>query len=552
MRNVERGRTPWGWAAAAALAVVIVGCQEAPVGPRPQAEIVDGAHNSGNEHFYFLPPMVKAPSYSGTFDPTAAPEVHVCEWSGTACGAEIAVFTTTTGDGSEIVRMEPGDEQYIVNWHTAASNLDPAKTYRIRVTVGSRELGHADVDVVTTGKELKNVNTNEYIALLDDRTLPIKFRIEDGAIPAEERGVVAAGYYHTCALAVGGAAYCWGYNGYGQLGNGSPSGYSAVPVPVSGGHVFTALATGANHSCGLDEAGAAWCWGYGGAGNLGNGTTTYNQLTPVPVSGGHVFVEIVAGAHQNCGRTATGEAWCWGYNYYGQVGVGTGFNYYTTPQLVYGGYAFQSLGAGEYHTCGVTTEGAALCWGYNGNGEVGNGTVAASPYGVLTPTAVTGGHAFASIDVGGYHTCALEPTGAAWCWGYNYFGSVGNGATTTTYPYGVLAPAQVAGGLQFASLTAGEYHACGLDGAGAAWCWGYNAYGQLGDGTTLSSSQPVSVSGGNTFAMLDAGLYQTCGITVLGAAKCWGHNGYGQLGTGGFTQSLTPVGVTGGLTFETP
>jgi alpha-tubulin suppressor-like RCC1 family protein len=528
--------------------LTLAACAETRDPVDPSVQIVDGAHNSGNTHFYFLPPMVSSPFYTGNFDPTASPEVQICEWTGTACGAMIATFSMTTGTGSEIVRMEPGEEQYIVNWHTDRYNLDAAKTYRIRILIGASELGHADVDVVNTGRELKNVNTNEYIALLDDRTLPIKFRVEEGAIPAEERGVVASGYYHTCALALGGAAYCWGYGAYGQLGNGA-YGNSALPVAVAGAHVFTALAAGANHSCGLDASGAVWCWGYGGAGSLGNGTTTYTQATPVLVSGGHVFEELVTGAYQVCGRTAAGDAWCWGYNGYGQVGVGTFVGVYTTPQLVSGGNAFQSLGAGEYFTCGVTTAGAGLCWGYNGNGQLGNGTAGAA---VPAPTAVAGGVTFASIDVGGYHACALEPSGAAWCWGYNYVGSVGNGTWSTAYPYGVTTPAQVVGGLQFTSLTAGEYHSCGLDGSGTAYCWGYNIYGQLGSGSTANAAQPVQVSGSDRFAMLDAGLYHTCGITTLGGAKCWGWNAYGQLGTGSNTDVIVPTGVAGGLTFETP
>ncbi len=528
--------------------VAAAACTEQSDPAAPLAEIMDGAHNDGNQHFYFLPPMVRTPFYTGTFDPMVAPEVEICEWTGSACGAVIATFTTTTGAGSEIVRMEPGEEQYIVNWHTNRYNLDATKTYRIRVLVGSHVLGHADVDVVNTGKELRNVNTNEYIALLDDRTLPIKFRIEEGAIPSEERGVVASGYSHTCALAVGGAAYCWGYNGYGQLGSGSLAS-STLPVAVAGGHVFTALATGANHSCGLKADGSAWCWGYGAAGSLGNGTTSSYQTTPVPVSGGHVFEELVTGAYQVCGRTAAGVAHCWGYNYYGQVGTGSLPYYYVVPQPVSGGHAFQSLGAGEYTTCGVTTGGAALCWGYGGSGQMGNGGLASfNP----TPLSVSGGHVFASIDVGGYHVCALQESGDTWCWGYNYVGSVGNGTVTTTSPYAITIPAQVVGGLQFASLTAGEYHSCGLDATGAAFCWGHNYYGQLGNGTGVNATQPVAVAGGNSFAAVDAGLYHTCGITTLGAAKCWGYNGSGQLGTGNYILSPLPAGVAGPLTFEVP
>src|SRR2546425_167853 len=159
---------------------------------RPSFEIMDGAHSGGNRHFYFLPPLVSAPSPTGTFDASQLPEVRICAGAGGACGAVVADFTMTDGSGSETVRVNTTDQEYAVNWHTDRFDLDPALTYRVRVLVESTELGHVDVDLVSSGKELKNVNTGEFIPLLDGRTLPIKFRIEQGAVDAgrsEERRV---------------------------------------------------------------------------------------------------------------------------------------------------------------------------------------------------------------------------------------------------------------------------------------------------------------------------------------------------------------------------
>jgi hypothetical protein len=160
----------------------------------PALEILDGAHNGGNEHFFFLPPMVPQPSYSGVFDATLSPVVQICEWTATACVSPlVAEFTMTTGSGSETVRMVPEDEHYIVNWHTDQLRLDAVKTYRIRVLVAGIELGYADVDLVNSGKEAKNVNTGEYLPLIDGRTLPIKFRIEKAsAIIGPEGGTLRA------------------------------------------------------------------------------------------------------------------------------------------------------------------------------------------------------------------------------------------------------------------------------------------------------------------------------------------------------------------------
>jgi hypothetical protein len=149
--------------------------------PDPGSIISDGA-NEGNDRFFFLPPMVPNPVVSGAFDATLSPVVEICEWDGAACAAIIANYDMTTGAGSETVRVMPADEHYIVNWHTDEFGLDAAVTYRILVAVGGIELGYADVDVVNNGNELKNVETDDFVALKDGRTLAIKFRIEEGAV----------------------------------------------------------------------------------------------------------------------------------------------------------------------------------------------------------------------------------------------------------------------------------------------------------------------------------------------------------------------------------
>jgi hypothetical protein len=170
--------------AQAALLVAVAACAgdvTAPAAPGdagPAEVISDAAHAGTVPGFYFLPPMVSNPSYSGTFDGGLQPRVEICEMAGATCGPVIAQYTTTSGTGGQVVTV--GSSSYQVNWHTNQFNLDPAKTYRISVFVGTFRLGFADVDVVSSGKELKNVDTQQYIPLQDDRTLPIKFRIETG------------------------------------------------------------------------------------------------------------------------------------------------------------------------------------------------------------------------------------------------------------------------------------------------------------------------------------------------------------------------------------
>src|SRR2546425_653085 len=163
----------------------------------------------------------------------------------------------------------------------------------------------------------------------------------------------------------------------------------------------------------------------------------------------------------------------------------------------------------------------------------------------MTPAAVSGGLTFAGVSGGTLYTCGVTTSGAAYCWGINNYGQGGNGTTT----YSFLTPVAVSGGLTFTVVSAASLHTCGVTTSGAAYCWGQNGYGQLGNGTTTSSTTPVAVSGGLTFAAVSAVLLHTCGVTTSGAAYCWGYNGCGELGNGTTTSSGTPVAVSGGLTF---
>lgn len=309
---------------------------------------------------------------------------------------------------------------------------------------------------------------------------------------------------------------------------------------------FALLSTGNVHTCGVTAAGAAWCWGYDADGELGGGTTNF-AASPVAVTGGHLFASVTTGVDHSCGLAAGGAAWCWGRNSSGQLGDGTGTGS-AVPVAVSGSLSFANVSAGIMHTCGATTGGAAYCWGYNQAGELGNGSNAQS----LAPVAVSGGLSFTQVSAGtnyddagnGSQTCGVTTTGAVYCWGYNHFGQLGNGTTTSS-----STPVAISSALAFASVSAGNLYSCAVTTAGAAWCWGSNVYGQLGNGTTTSSTTPVLVAGGHVFQSLSARGYHTCGVTTGGAAWCWGFNGAGELGNGTTTSSSVPTLVSGSLHF---
>jgi alpha-tubulin suppressor-like RCC1 family protein len=345
---------------------------------------------------------------------------------------------------------------------------------------------------------------------------------------------LAAGLWHTCGVLSGGAAYCWGSNSDYQLAHGTGAG-SSTPVAVTGGLAFASLTAGDFHTCGLTSGGTAYCWGDDSYGELGDGSTGLRSA-PVPVAGGLTFVALTAGGSHTCGLTSGGTAFCWGDNGSGDLGDGSTTTR-SSPIAVTGGLTFATLIAGFEHTCGLTAGGAAYCWGSNYNGELGNGSNDILAH--TTPVPVAGGLTFASLTAGWYHTCGVTSSGAAYCWGYNTIDpQLGDSSNTDRY-----SPVRVKGGLTFTSVTAGNAHTCGVTHGGAAYCWGDNTYGELGDGSTANRTMPVPVAGGRAFANLTVGWDHTCGVTTGGAAYCWGGNGSGELGDSTTAQRLTPVEV---------
>ena len=332
---------------------------------------------------------------------------------------------------------------------------------------------------------------------------------------------VSASSINTCGVTTPGDAYCWGFGGFGNLGDGTGSS-NLTPVLVSGGLSFTSL----DGTCGVTSAGDAYCWGENRWGQLGDGTTT-DRHTPVLVAGGLSYASLSAAGSHTCGVVRTGEAYCWGLG--GTLGDGTTIDR-LTPVRMSGGLSFTSLS----NRCGVASGGDAYCWGGNRWGQLGDGTTTER----LMPVRVTGGLNFISVSTNFSRTCAVITTEEAYCWGLNRGGQLGDGTKINR-----LTPVLVSGGLSFASVSARGVSPCGVTSVGEAHCWGPNDSGQLGDGTTIDKIVPVRVSGGLSFMSLSAGSSYVCGVTTTGEAYCWGNNSDGQLGDGTTTTRLTPVRV---------
>jgi alpha-tubulin suppressor-like RCC1 family protein len=361
---------------------------------------------------------------------------------------------------------------------------------------------------------------------------------------------VSTGFAYSCGVTPTSAAWCWGGKApgveLGELGSGSPYG-TLVPTMVTGGLSFTQISAGWLHTCGLTTNQAAYCWGRNEYGVLGDGSSLYDpSFIPVAVRGGLSFAALSVGSFHNCGVTTSNAAYCWGKNDVGELGLGTtgpescytgGANVpcSTIPLAVAGGLAFSMVSAGGELSCGVTTTGVGYCWG---QGALGDGSFHSS----LVPVPVSGGLTFVAISAGPYGTsCGLTTSGAAYCWGY---GPLGDGTSNSS-----LVPVPVLGGLTFVTLSTGDGTSCGITGGGDAYCWG----GAIGNGSSAGSLVPVLVSAELKFTSISVGRAYTgdgppafaCGVTTDGTTFCWGSNAAGELGNGTTTSSRVPVKIAG-------
>ncbi|WP_437546073.1 trypsin-like peptidase domain-containing protein [Sorangium sp. So ce367] len=295
---------------------------------------------------------------------------------------------------------------------------------------------------------------------------------------------VSVGLRHACGVTFDGTASCWGVNNYGQLGNGSDANSFDVETGVQQGPlVFASVAAGGFHTCAVTIEGSAFCWGHGAEGRLGN-NSGHDSRIPVPVSGGLRFTSITAGLRNTCGLTTSGSVYCWG----GMSGTGlrregTESPNTWSPALVLGNITFKSVAAGQHQLCGLAANNDVYCWGSNEDGALGNGSTTEIE---LTPVRVATALKFRSVTAGlGGHACGISTNGAAFCWGQNTNGSLGNGTKTRS-----SVPVPVSGNLRFVELSAGVNHTCGVSTDRSIYCWGSDRFG-LGTGTATGSTRPA-------------------------------------------------------------
>jgi alpha-tubulin suppressor-like RCC1 family protein len=354
---------------------------------------------------------------------------------------------------------------------------------------------------------------------------------------------LSAAVFHTCTLTASGGVQCWGYNNYGQLGDGTMTDRT-YPINVSGlASGVIAIAAGVQHTCALTSSGGVKCWGRNNAGGaLGDGTQNNSSL-PVDVIGlASSVIAIGAASNFSCALTIAGGVKCWGANYEGQLGDGTTISPITPVNVIGLTSDVSMIALSADHTCALTTGGGVKCWGRNQNGQLGDGTTITRniPVDVIGLTS-----GVSAIAVGSSNTCALMSSGGVKCWGFNGYGQLGNG-TSSNLTAGSL-PVNVIGLTSDVSrITVGGDHTCVLTSIGAVKCWGANFAGQLGIGTSdgFAHPIPVDVSGlTNSVSSIAAGRQHTCALMTSTDIKCWGINQEGQLGDGTTMTRNSPVDV---------
>ncbi|MCA0404165.1 MAG: hypothetical protein LCH30_10285 [Proteobacteria bacterium] len=351
----------------------------------------------------------------------------------------------------------------------------------------------------------------------------------------------------TRVMVVGGVK-CWGLNLYGQLGSSVNHGTSDpnnVPTDVlnltSG---VVAVTTGSAHSCALLQTGDVQCWGLNQYGQLGTGTnsgTMMENYTPMTIDelAGSVLA-ISNGTNHSCALLTTGSVYCWGLSQVGQIGrLRKTLSENSSP------FELEDLSAdvilvsgGALHSCALLKDGTVKCWGWNYFGQLGNDTnVGERDMANSTPLGVDGlASKVVSISGGAYHTCALLDTGDIQCWGQNHFGQLGNTLNSGEEDVATPTPVSVQSlGSPALSVVSGAFHSCALLQNGDVKCWGSNNYGQLGNssnsGSELENDVPLTVTGLSAdVATIAAGVYHNCALLKTGTVECWGNNLYGQLG----------------------
>ena len=337
------------------------------------------------------------------------------------------------------------------------------------------------------------------------------------------RSPAAAGGRYSLFLTADGTLWAAGYNQYGQLGNGMSAPISN-PTPISVASNVLAVAAGYQHSLFVTADGTLWAMGYNNFGQLGNGTDSGNSPNPTPVSVGSNVVAVAAGFGHSLFLKSDGTLWAMGMNYNGQLGntkypYGSDLPISVTSNVV-------ATAAGYEHSLFLKNDGRLWAMGYNIYGQLGNGDITGSN--VLSPQCVASN--VVTVSAGGNHSLFVTADGTVWAMGWNNYGQLGNGTTSGNNSN----PTPISVASNGVATAAGYEHSLFLKNDGTLWAMGYNIYGQLGNGTTISTNQPVLVASG-LISSANSGNFAYHSLAI------------GQMPASAATQSPMPVTATNAI-----
>jgi len=344
---------------------------------------------------------------------------------------------------------------------------------------------------------------------------------------------ISAGGYQGCAITPNERLKCWGDNDYGQLGIGASADDEFRPVLVPKLKNVKKVSAGDYSTCAILSGGKLKCWGYNSYGQVGDGSTK-DRRRPTQVTGLTSGVRNVSvGYYHTCAVVKSGKVKCWGHNNYGQLGNGSMDDFHT-PKTTARINNASHVSAGVDFTC-ATVNGKAKCWGYNSDGELGDGTTDDRK----KPTQVKGlDKGVKKVIAGYYQACAIVNKGRLKCWGYNYYGEVGTGEHGNEYH----TPQNVVGMDRGVSRVDPDYYFTCAVKNGRAKCFGDNEYNQLGNGDTDPRDVATPVTGlTKNVVDIDTGYYHACALLKSGAAKCWGWNGEGEVGIDDMVNDQIPT-----------
>ena len=412
---------------------------------------------------------------------------------------------------------------------------------------------------------------------------------EASGAPAAARSL-STGAAHSCAILPTGRVKCWGSGANGRLGQGSTSSLGDAagemaalpPVDLGAGRTATAVTAGAAHTCALLDDATVKCWGTGGNGRLGQGSTAdigdspgeVATLPPVFLGPGRTATAVSAGDAHTCALLDDGTVKCWGFGASGRLGQGatadvgddSGELLGLAPVNLGAGRTATAISAGGSHTCALLDDGTVKCWGFGFSGALGQDSAAdlgdaPGEMAGLAPVNLGAGRTATAISAGTEHSCALLDDGSVKCWGAGGSGRLGQGSVANlgdaAGEMAALAPVNLGAGRTATAISAGGAHTCALLDDASVKCWGAGGFGRLGQGSVatlgdaageMAALAPVDLGAGRTADAITTGEFQSCAVLDDASVKCWGRGSDGRLGQDSVADLGDQVGEVAGLT----